>query len=178
MTDRAQQILDFSEAEIRKGGVDAVSYRQIAAAIGIKSASVHYHFPTKADLTREVVARYADRFLDGLGAADHPKRSPSEQMERLGDAYLSAYRNDSATCLCAVLGAVAHNLPEETLRQVKGFYGRLTAWIETATAGADARFPPGLIISTLQGALILAVATEDAAPLAEAKRHIVSAFES
>ena len=176
-TDRAEQILEFAEHEIRKGGVDAVSFRDIAAAIGIKSASVHYHFPTKADLTQAVTARYADRFIDSLGQASDPAERPRDRLGRLGDAYLAAFRQDSSTCLCAVLGSVAMHLPEETTGRVREFYGRLQDWIESALDGAEPRLSARLIISVLQGAMILAIVMADEAPLIEAKRHVLAAIQ-
>ena len=48
--DSATQILDIAERRMRQTGYNAVSYRDIAAEMGIKSASLHYHFPKKADL--------------------------------------------------------------------------------------------------------------------------------
>ncbi len=103
---RADEILDFAEREMRKNGFDAVSFRDIANAIGIKSASVHYHFPTKADLSAGVTSRYAQRFLDALGPPDAPGEAAKSRLQRLGDAYVAAYRMDSSTCLCSVLGSV------------------------------------------------------------------------
>ena len=48
--DSAKQILDIAERRMRQTGYNAVSYRDIAAEMGIKSASLHYHFPKKEDL--------------------------------------------------------------------------------------------------------------------------------
>ena len=61
------EILDAAERAIRDRGYNAVSFRDLAAAVGVKSASVHHHFPTKADLGAAVARRYAERFLDALG---------------------------------------------------------------------------------------------------------------
>ena len=56
-TGKAEEILEVAERHMRAGGFDAVSFRDIAAEVGIKSASVHYHFPQKADLGAAVVQR-------------------------------------------------------------------------------------------------------------------------
>ena len=60
-------ILDIAEAMIRNAGFNAFSTRDVANAVGIKSASVHYHFPTKADMGVAVTERYTSRFLEQLG---------------------------------------------------------------------------------------------------------------
>jgi len=57
MTDTATRILDIAERQMRQHGYNAVSYRDIAAEMGIKSASLHYHFPKKADLGISLVKR-------------------------------------------------------------------------------------------------------------------------
>jgi len=48
---------------MRAGGFHACSFREIATDVGIKSASVHHHFPAKADLGAALVARYTARVL-------------------------------------------------------------------------------------------------------------------
>jgi len=43
------KILDAAEKRVRGAGFSAMSFRDLASDVGIKSASVHYHFPTKPD---------------------------------------------------------------------------------------------------------------------------------
>lgn len=172
--DRAEQILDFAEREIRKNGFDGVSFRDIADAIGIKSASIHYHFPTKADLGAEVTRRYATRFLEALGPADDPAETSSDRMRRLADGYIAAYKRDTSTCLCAVLGSVVTHLPDGTSAEVRDFYARLQSWVEDALSQSQISLTPSVVVGTLQGAMILSLATADASHLAKAKDHIVS----
>lgn len=49
MAATADLILDVAEARIRMDGFHAVSFNDIATELGIKSASVHDHFPKKED---------------------------------------------------------------------------------------------------------------------------------
>lgn len=172
--DRKEQILDLAERAMRRGGLDAISHRDLASAIGIKSASVHYHFPTKTDLTNAVTARYTERFITSLG---HPHEVGALARERIGflcDGYVQAYRADTSTCLCAVLGSVASNLSPETAAEIETFYKALLNWIADALKGTDTLLTPNVVISLLQGAMVLAVATADEKPLAEAKAYLVS----
>ena len=64
--DRANTILDIAERRMRQTGYNAVSYRDIASEIGIKSASLHYHFPKKEDLGIALVERYSKNFFSAL----------------------------------------------------------------------------------------------------------------
>ncbi|WP_052249823.1 TetR/AcrR family transcriptional regulator [Tateyamaria sp. ANG-S1] len=174
MSKRAEQILELAEAEMRRGGFDAVSFRDLAEAAGIKSASVHYHFPTKADLGKAVVQRYADAFLDGLGAPLDAGAAPAERMDHLANAYRAAYAVRGSSCLCAVLGAVQAHLPDVATQEVRAFYDRLQAWIADALADHAPELPPRVVISLLQGAMILAVATEDATALDDARASLAA----
>lgn len=174
--DRAEQILDVAEREMRKGGADSVSFRDIASEIGIKSASVHYHFPTKADLMTAVTDRYAARFLDALGDPAPGTASTRAKMEGLADAYIAAYRQDTSTCLCAVLGSVVSQLPDPAARNVQDFYRQLLAWVEQALGEKKGLLSAPLIISLLQGAMVLAIATDTDAPLAEARSFLIGQF--
>lgn len=175
-SDRAEQILDVAEREMRKGSFDAVSFRDIATAIGIKSASVHYHFPTKGDLGRAVVLRYADRFMDAMGPPDDPSQSPADRIARLASGYVAAFQQDRSLCLCTGLGAVANHLPDDTAVQVEAFYIRLSQWIATALDGAKTELTPAMVISTLQGAMVLSVVAKDESPLREAGAFLAAAL--
>jgi TetR/AcrR family transcriptional repressor of nem operon len=61
MTEMRNAILDAAEARIRRGGYSGFSFREIAVDVGVKSSSVHYHFPTKEMLAAAVARRYTDR---------------------------------------------------------------------------------------------------------------------
>ncbi len=47
MSSIAESIMDAAELRMRGGGFNGFSFREIADDVGIKSSSVHYHFPTK-----------------------------------------------------------------------------------------------------------------------------------
>ena len=57
MEKKEQAILKITEEMVRRGGYNGFSFREIAKQVGIKSSSVHYHFPTKEDLG-VAVAKY------------------------------------------------------------------------------------------------------------------------
>ena len=56
----AERLMDLAESHMRNAGYGGFSFRHLAAEIGIKSASVHHHFPTKATMAAAVARRYAD----------------------------------------------------------------------------------------------------------------------
>src|SRR5437899_1576737 len=64
MSDVATAIMDAAERRIRLGGFNGFSFREIAADVGVKSSSVHYHFPTKEKLAAAVIHRYTDEVAE------------------------------------------------------------------------------------------------------------------
>ncbi len=66
MSNTREQLQDRAEHYIRQGGFGSFSFRDLAKDLNIKSASVHYHFPSKSDLGTAVAERYNRRFENAL----------------------------------------------------------------------------------------------------------------
>lgn len=96
MNETADKLMDLAEARIRNAGYSGFSFRDLAVKLGIKSAGVHHHFPTKAAMAKAVARRYGNRFLAAV------KRRPDETPEEVISIYRSAFRQSSrATERCA-----------------------------------------------------------------------------
>ena len=52
--DTAQRILDIAERLVQTRGFNGFSYADIAGALAVTKASLHYHFPTKAEPDRSL----------------------------------------------------------------------------------------------------------------------------
>jgi|SRR6516162_5011880 AcrR family transcriptional regulator len=77
-SETAEQSMDLAEAHIRNARYGSLSFRDLAAEIAIKSASVHHHFPTKATMAAAVAPRYGDRSSpQSLGARMRAPEMPS-----------------------------------------------------------------------------------------------------
>jgi TetR/AcrR family transcriptional repressor of nem operon len=155
--DRRARILDAAEGMARRGGYHGFSFRDVAAAVGVKSASIHHHFPTKEDLAAELAVRYCDRFIAGLG-------NPAETgaVNRLVAAYRSAIRKDDQMCLCGVFGAEIDVLPEAVGGAVRGFYRANIEWAAQALRGDDTQARAETLVAGLAGALLTARSLGDA----------------
>ncbi len=176
---KAIEILDAAERHMRSGGFDAVSFRDLANEVGIKSASVHYHFPQKGDLGEAVVRRYTERFLTTLGPADDPSEAVVDRIKRLCEAYKTAVVTDGLVCLCSVLGAESPKLPRAVADAVDAFFKRVLGWTETALqANPDAASTCSLkashIVASLQGAMILALVTKQPALFTETEVSLMA----
>ncbi|HEY9825718.1 MAG TPA: TetR/AcrR family transcriptional regulator [Stenomitos sp.] len=155
---KAIEILEAAEIRIRRGGFEAVSYRDLAADVGIKAASVHYHFPQKALLGAAVVDRYSDKVAAALGPVDLTQATVEDHLQRLCDCYAAAVQDDGMICLGCMLGAESKDLPEAVSAAARRFFTWLLDWIESVLGErADAATLAIQMIGTLQGTMILAV---------------------
>lgn len=168
---KRDEILDAAEHMVRETGFHAVSFRDLASATKIKSASVHYHFPTKDDLGEALTQRYAERFIGALPRPEAFDGLPSGRVvETMRLTFKEAYQRDGQMCLCGILGTEAPGLPDRTRTNTKAFFTLLTDWIKTAfsvtsdgrSASGEARTTMALtLIARLEGAMLLARGADD-----------------
>jgi AcrR family transcriptional regulator len=85
-------ILDAAERCFAEGGFDGVSLRTITEVAGVDLALVNYHFGSKENLLREVIARRArivhDERVRALEVARHEAGTRSPSVEAIVDAFL------------------------------------------------------------------------------------------
>lgn len=174
MSDTVQGILDSAERFIRRGGFHAFSFRQIAEEIGIKSASVHYHFPTKEALGVAVTRRYHDRFMDFLGDPAESSRTPQKQLEHFQLGFLGAFEKDGAICLCGMLLSEAAELPKAVREAVRDFVEAQLVWLSAVVARAQPRSRAvtrkaiaRTLFGAMQGALAQSILEQDPAAIVE-----------
>jgi TetR/AcrR family transcriptional repressor of nem operon len=154
MSGMANSILDAAERRIRIGGFGGFSFRDIAAEVGVKSSSVHYHFPTKESLVAAVVRRYATWVSSYMDKAIKAEPDPIK-------AWRKAFRNTLRTkkmCPCTVLGASALDLPPEVAKEVQAFYEMCIAKMEAQGIKPDQATE---LLAALTGALVVANALHD-----------------
>ncbi len=171
MADRtatADKILDVAEKMARTGGYNSFSFREIAKEIGIKSASVHYHFPGKEDLGAAVARRYAERFMAALGDVEDLSLTPEDLHRRYIAAYRQAIQEERLMCLCGVLGSEIAYLPAPVAKEVRKFFEDNIAWLVSLfkrrfkNEPAEKHEAAALrLIAGLEGAMILAQTMED-----------------
>ncbi len=182
------RILDIAERLAQTLGFNGFSYADIAAELGLTKASLHYHFPGKADLGRALIARYADQFAAALTEIDRRAGDERTKLWRFAEAYERVLLQDRM-CLCGVFAAEVGTLPEAMRMELRRFFDLSEAWLGAVlqvgrTAGrlkfdgAPAETARALTAG-LQGAMLLARAYEDPSRFAAtAKRLLVNVVGS
>lgn len=126
----SEEILRCARSLIVAGGYNGFSYADIAAVVGIRNASIHHHFPSKADLVRTVVANYRKDAEAGIAEMERRIADPVEQL-RAYTGYWEACIADASEpfCVCALLAGEIPALPEEVVHEVRAHFRALSAWI-------------------------------------------------
>jgi TetR/AcrR family transcriptional regulator, transcriptional repressor for nem operon len=181
----ADQILDVAENLIQTRGYSAFSYADIATTLGIRKASIHYHFPSKTDLGMAVVDRYVARFATALSAiAADTTRSSMAMLDFYTEPYLDFAKSTDKVCLCGALAGEMMALPPELRARVDQFFKEHQTWLAAILRRGVERgefklaAPPAktarLILGALQGALLVKRTTQDASQL----RDVIAALKA
>ncbi|MBQ4833809.1 TetR/AcrR family transcriptional regulator [Pseudoalteromonas sp. MMG010] len=161
---KKEALLKAAESKVRIGGYGNFSFRELANEVGIKSASVHYHFPTKADLGAALAHQYTNSFLAALGDPVAIKASGKNPIEVYSQLFRSALITDNKMCLCGLLGAESDSLPEQVRTEVKRFFNQNLAWLCSAHAENGDKNPAQSAIATvsiLEGAMMISKSLDD-----------------
>jgi TetR/AcrR family transcriptional regulator, transcriptional repressor for nem operon len=158
MNETKTKLLDAAALLVQTRGYNGFSFHDLAAAVGIRTASIHYHFPTKADLGQALVSRYT---ADFLAALDSPEAGlPEERLRQ----YIELFRRsllDGRMCLCGMVGAEVGGIPQQLGLAVRSFFTANETWLSTvfvrngwAPAAASGR--ARLTLAALEGAMLIA----------------------
>lgn len=153
------RILDAAERRARSAGYHGFSFRELAIDVGIKSASIHYHFATKPELAAALARRYADRARDQLG--DPRLVTGDEALARVVALFRTALVRDDRMCLCGLFGAERDALPSNVATEVAEFFRSILAYLRDSMGGVKPREAPEATLARLEGALIVARSLND-----------------
>ena len=78
-----ERILEAATLLFYEKGYHGTSMREVAAAVGIKAASLYNHFPGKEDLLFRIAHGTMAELLDGGRAAIEPHDAPSDRLRAL-----------------------------------------------------------------------------------------------
>lgn len=168
----SEKILDTAQSLIVAGGYNGFSYADISDAVGIRKASIHHHFPTKAELVLALVERYSRQAEAGLRFLSERSSDPAEQLQTYMNYWQTCILDASQPfCVCAMLAAEIQMLPETVASRVRGHFQNLARWLtsvlQTGLDGGKFRMsnPPEqeaqVMMATVHGAMLSARALGD-----------------
>jgi TetR/AcrR family transcriptional repressor of nem operon len=136
MSDTKQRILDAARPTVQAHGYSGLSFRELAKEIGIKSASIHHHFPSKADLGAAVARRYWEDSAAFLKALLAESSNPVRALLQYPATFRRSLENDNRLCLCSFMSAEYDDLPEPVKKEVQTFADVNVAWLSKVLSAA------------------------------------------
>lgn len=172
------QILDAAQWMIQKRGYNGFSYADISETVGIRKASIHYHFATKPLLGVAVVRRYRENFNQHLNNISGKNSFWLDKIQQYGNLYEQVLQEDKL-CLCGMLASDMESLPSKLKKEVSLFLTENIDWLEKVLALHYKSFSSQRlnniawqIVSTLQGAIMMARMQSDLAIFSSSSKEL------
>lgn len=170
-SETSSKILDVAERLVQVRGYNAFSYADIASALRMTKASLHYHFPSKAALGTRLMQRYTQGFLKALATIDRESGSAAEKLDRYVAIYAGVLAKNRM-CLCGMLAAEHATLPKPMQAAITRFFDTNETWLaavlEQGRQQKRLQFPgpaietARMLVAALEGAMMLARSYGDA----------------
>lgn len=173
MLDTRETIMAVARATVQAHGYNGLSFRELAKAVGIKSASIHYHFPTKGDLGAALARRYGEDAAAMLDRIRTETPDPVLSLRRYTDVFRLALENENRMCLCGFLAAEYDDVPEAVKAEVRAFADINVAWLVKVLSAADATGDEAAI----EGRALAIFAAIGGAQLAARSRGDIAVFD-
>jgi TetR/AcrR family transcriptional regulator, transcriptional repressor for nem operon len=127
----AGQILKTAHNLMTNLGYSAFSYADIAKVVKIRKASIHYHFPTKADLVVAVLNAHRERLIAATETLDQRIASPLDRLQAYVKHWEGCIRDQTEPfCIAALLAAELPSLPKKVQTEVHRHFDSLSKWIQ------------------------------------------------
>jgi TetR/AcrR family transcriptional repressor of nem operon len=185
-SDTAMRILDVAERLVQVRGFNAFSYADVASELKLTKAALHYHFAGKAELGEALIARYAARFSDALTAVESRVVEAPARLEAYVGLYLDVLRQ-KRMCLCGMLAAEYQTLPVPMQETVVRFLAENERWLtrvleqgsdeETLYFEGSPSEIARMIISSLEGAMLVARLFGDISRFQAVARHLLAGLQ-
>jgi len=170
--DTPQRILDIAERVVQTRGFNGFSYADIAQAMKVTKASLHYHFPAKADLGARLIERYERNFLAALAKIDGQAGDAREKLRRYAALYEDVL-SDNRMCLCGMLAAEFGTLPKPMKDEMRHYFDANERWLvgvlqqgkkeKTLKFQGSAAEVAQSLVGALEGAMMIARSYADVA---------------
>jgi TetR/AcrR family transcriptional repressor of nem operon len=151
---RREELLDIADRLWRSRGYAGFSFADLSAASGIRKASVHHHFPSKAALGEALIARHA---ASAQAFAAAVAGDATAAVEAFLDHYERLLEAPEEVCAASAVCADLMVLPDDVAMSGRAYLAGQRAWlVAQLAAGPWQGDPDGLadvVLGMLQGGL-------------------------
>jgi len=131
-----EAILAAAKSAAQLHGYSGINFRSIGEEVGIRNASIYYHFPSKADLGAEVARRYWQDTQAALDAIRASNSDPARCLQLYSSIFRKSLEDGNRLCLSSFMAAEYEDLPDQVSREVKAFADVNVTWLAHVLADA------------------------------------------
>jgi len=182
--DTRTTLLDHAERAVRQRGYNGFSYADLARDVGIRKASIHHHFPKKADLAFSLIERYAGRVSERLAEICAREPTAAARLRAYHQLYRAALAGGAQVCLCVAFSAGRDSLTDPVLEQLNAFHRDSVDWLQTVfeqaaqdgsvAAPSDPQAEARATLALMEGAQLVSRAAKDVSHFDQATAAFVS----
>jgi TetR/AcrR family transcriptional repressor of nem operon len=137
MSEMREKIMSAARATVQQHGYSRLSFRELAKEVGIKSASIHYYFPTKGDLAAALARNYWEEAHAIFENVLADRSDPATWLRSYTDVFRRALENNNRMCLCGIMAAEYDDLPDAVRVEVSAFADVNVAWLTKVLTQLD-----------------------------------------
>ena len=171
-TDTRERILDSAQTLLETRGYNAFSYQDIATELGIKKASLHYHFASKADLGAALAERHAESTRLYFADVDAAGLDPWQKFDAFVEPFLRLAGTCDRMCAGGIIAAEFPTLEPAMQGHMQAFFSTIHQWLNTTLedgrkSGAfrfdgPATVKADVMIAALEGMILLSRVRQNA----------------
>ena len=162
MSDKRNELEKKAVNTVQQVGLSNLSFRTLADDAGIKSSSVHYYFPEKADLANAIIRKYTEQFGEQLRGINRKQLSVTKSIESFIKIFEDVV-NEDKLCLCGMMAAEVFSLQDESRVLLQNYFTLAEDWLfEIIKANEDRlclnvkpRQLARILMSGLEGAILI-----------------------
>ena len=124
--DTREIIIALADKLIREKGFNAFSFQDISKTIGIKTSSIHYHFPTKSDLCISIIQNQKELLQQVIQSVE--RKDPLARLKR----FIAVYSNmvtENKVCLVGSLCTDLNTVEEPVKTELKLVAEMILDWV-------------------------------------------------
>jgi len=162
MTDKRSKLEQIATDFVQKSGLHNLSFRTLASEVGVKSSSVHYHFPEKSHLATALIQNYSNEFIAQLEKIDGRNLTLKKKLDAFVKIFEDVLKAEKF-CLCGMLAAEVATLNEENRLLLNQYFQQVESWLTSLLQNGSKEIlsdiePTKLakiIMSGLEGAILI-----------------------
>ncbi|QIF02370.1 TetR/AcrR family transcriptional regulator [Roseimicrobium sp. ORNL1] len=169
------EIIDAARHLIEMRGCNGFSVRDVSEEVGLTTASLHYHFPTKGGLITGVISQDRAKMNERMAAIEGEAETFASRTELMNHFFSTTSRDPGAIGPAVVAVVDLFTLPLECQAEVQQWFLNLEGWLTrfAMQARATGEFPTDRPVdvqvseacASLLGTMLLSRTREHLSPL-------------